>query len=70
VDFAVGVNVFKPIRASVADQNATLGQNKAAGVQVIGAWIRRDDTVKLQSKGRSGWRHLLRLEFRFVGKAG
>jgi hypothetical protein len=36
-DFVVGVNVVNPMRASVADQNAIIGELKAAGVRVIRA---------------------------------
>ena len=42
-EFVVGVNVVNPMRATVADQNATIGQLKAAGVRVIGASITPDD---------------------------
>jgi hypothetical protein len=42
-DLVVGVNVVNPMRASVADQNALLGQLKAAQVRVIRCGISNDD---------------------------
>jgi hypothetical protein len=43
VDLLVGVNVVNPLRASVADQNAIIGQLKAAHVRVIRAPLTPDD---------------------------
>jgi len=42
-EMVVGVNVVNPMRASVADQNALLGQLKAAKVRVIRCGISNDD---------------------------
>src|SRR6202034_318429 len=42
-DMVVGVNVVNPMRASVADQNALLGQLEAAQVRVIRCGISNDD---------------------------
>ena len=42
-EMVVGVNVVNPMRASVADQNALLGQLKAAHVRVIRCGISNDD---------------------------
>ncbi len=42
-EMVVGVNVVNPMRASVADQNALLGQLKAAQVRVIRCGISNDD---------------------------
>jgi len=42
-DLVVGVNVVNPMRASVADQDALLGQLKAAQVRVIRCGISDDD---------------------------
>ena len=42
-DMIVGVNVVNPMRASLANQNATLDQLKAAGVDVIRCGISNDD---------------------------
>ncbi len=42
-DMVVGVNVVNPMRASAADQNALLGQLKAAQVHVIRCGISDDD---------------------------
>jgi len=39
----VGMNVVNPMRASVADQNAIIGQLKAAGVRVIRAGLTPDE---------------------------
>jgi hypothetical protein len=42
-DIVVGVNVVNPLRASIADQNALLGQLKAAQVHIIRCGISNDD---------------------------
>jgi hypothetical protein len=42
-EMVVGVNVVNPLRATVADQNALLGQLKAAQVHVIRCGISNDD---------------------------
>jgi hypothetical protein len=42
-DAVIGVNVVNPMRASIADQNAVLGQLEAAHVHVIRCGISNDD---------------------------
>jgi len=42
-DLVVDVNVVNPMRASVVDQNAVIGQLKAASVRVIRAILTPDD---------------------------
>ena len=42
-EMVVGVNVVNPMRASVADQNALLGQLKVAQVRIIRCGISNDD---------------------------
>ena len=42
-NLVVGVNIVNPLRASVADQNATIAQVNAAGVRLIRAPLTPDD---------------------------
>ena len=54
-EMVVGVNVVNPMRASLADQNALLGELRAAHVRVIRCGISNDAKGIDFAKRAAGW---------------